>query len=147
MADARLVMPGDPATLYLTRTDREVLIDDRVLPADDDDLLPYFTPHAPKSAIDGRIISVLDGVSRIGQYHTVIIDKGSRDGMDPGLVLAIYQAGEVVDDPRDEDEGEARLPDERAGTIMVVRAFDRLSYALVMRATRSMRIGDRVKGP
>ncbi len=147
VADARLVGRGDPATLYLTRTSREVLIGDRLLPADDEEDLPYFTPHAPATPIDGSILDVLDGVSRIGQYHTVIIDKGRRDGVDPGLVLAVYQRGETIPDPRDEETGETRLPDERAGTVMVVRAFDRLSYALVMRATRSMRLGDRITAP
>ncbi len=149
VADGQLLAGGDPAVLHLVRSTREVLIDDRVLPADDSqDILPYFTPHAPAADIEGgEILAVLDGISRIGQYNTIIINKGSKDGIDAGLVMAVYQTGETIDDPRDEDEGEVKLPDERAGTIMVVRAFENLSYALVMRATRDMQIGDRIAKP
>ena len=42
---------------------------------------------------------------------------------------------------------EVTLPDERAGTVMVYRTFERLSYALVMKATRAMHVDDIVKNP
>ncbi len=148
VADGQLQAKGDPAVIYLTKSTREVLIDDRVLAADDSqDILPYFTPHAPASTIKGEILAVLDGISRIGQYNTVVIDKGLKDGMDAGMVLAIFQTGETIADARDDAEGEVKLPDERAGTIMIVRAFENLSYALVMRATRDMQIGDQIRNP
>ena len=40
-----------------------------------------------------------------------------------------------------------KLPDERAGTLMVIRPFERISYALVMEAKRDLRIYDSVKNP
>jgi hypothetical protein len=39
------------------------------------------------------------------------------------------------------------LPELRAGTVMVFRPFDRVSYALVMQATRPMHLLDTVKNP
>ena len=42
---------------------------------------------------------------------------------------------------------EVALPDERAGTILVFRSFDRISYALVMDAERAMHIQDIVTNP
>ena len=35
-----------------------------------------------------------------------------------------------------------QLPDERIGLVMVFKAFDRMSYALVMEATHEIRQGD-----
>ena len=40
-----------------------------------------------------------------------------------------------------------QLPEERAGELMVFRAFDKLSYALVMNTTRSVHISDSVTNP
>ena len=43
-------------------------------------------------------MDVPNGVTQIGQYDVVLIDKGERDGLTVGNVLAIYKTGEVVRD-------------------------------------------------
>jgi hypothetical protein len=40
-----------------------------------------------------------------------------------------------------------QLPDERVGMVMVFKAFEDLSYALVMETTHEIRQGDRAKSP
>lgn len=148
VADGRLVERGDPSTLYLKTTNREILIGDKVIPARDDaEIDPYFTPTIPSVEINGRIIAVLDGVSRIGQYHTVVLNRGLRDNLKVGDILASYQAGESIEDPIGDDHDRVTLPNEQSGTLMVVRVFERASYALVMRATRTIRIHDAVRNP
>jgi hypothetical protein len=89
---------GDPATLLITQADREVLIGDRLLPVEDDEISHHFLPRAPGTDIDGHIISVLDGISRIGQYQVVALDKGANDGLEIGHVLSVWQSGSVVRD-------------------------------------------------
>jgi hypothetical protein len=42
---------------------------------------------------------------------------------------------------------ELRLPDERNGLIFVFRVFEKMSYAMVMRATKPIYIGDVVQTP
>jgi hypothetical protein len=149
IADANLLASGDPSTLQITHATREVLVGDRLLPViDETGLDRTFVPHAPQSLVNGQIIAVLDGVSRIGQYHTVVLDKGLQDNLEVGHVLAVYQTGETAQDRINPKMGRTvRLPDERAGTIMVVRLFDRVSYALVMESTRDIRVLDRVTNP
>ena len=49
--------------------------------------------------------------------------------------------------PLDKSYQNYKLPDERAGSVMVFRAFDNLSYALVMEATRAMNLEDAVANP
>lgn len=149
IADARITRFDDPATMMITAANREVLIGDRIMPATyEKELTPNYLPHAPDKPVKGQIIAVLDGVSRIGQFHTVVIDLGARDMMEQGHVLAIYQAGNEV---RDTVTGffskTIKLPDERAGTLMVIQAFERMSYALVMNADRDMKIFDTVTNP
>lgn len=97
IADVVITRFGDPATAVITWSNREVVKGDRLLPQETQEY-PEFVPHAPDTLIDGRIISVVDGVSQIGQHHVVVINKGQADGIEPGHVLAIYQVGEVIQD-------------------------------------------------
>jgi hypothetical protein len=107
-------------------------------------------PRAPEEAVDGRIISVLDGVSLIGQYQVIVLNRGARHGLQPGHVLSVYRTGEVIRDPVRENgqsREKVRLPDELSGTTMVFRTFDRISYALVMEATNDIHVLDTVRNP
>jgi len=145
---------GDPATVALTDTNREALLGDRLIPEAVDIPLNFF-PKAPDTSIDGRIISVVDGVSLIGQYQVVVINRGSRDGLAPGDVLDVFQTGETVRDRfrnaqfmGASSRGEkVKLPDEQAGTVMVFKVYDRIGYGLVMEATSAIKVLDSVKNP
>jgi len=136
---------GDPATVALTDTNREALEGDRLVPETVDIPLNFF-PKAPDTSIDGRIISVVDGVSIIGQYQVVVLNRGARNGLAPGDVLTVFQAGEVIRD-RYTGGSKVTLPDEAAGTIMVFKVYDRIGYGLVMEATSDIHVLDAVRNP
>ena len=109
----------------------------------------------------GQIISVVDGLSRIGQYNMVILNRGTEHGLTEGSVLSVWQAGLTVNDNIDSHRGQAyssssqyslagkkvTLPDTYAGNLMVIKAYDDVSYALVMEAVSEMRVLDRVANP
>jgi hypothetical protein len=148
IANAKLYRTGDPSTLKLLRSKREALIGDRLLPSGEETYNANFMPRAPQSSIDGRILSVLDGVNQIGTYQVVVINKGAREGLEPGHVLDIYQAGDTILDAVTENRKDTvTLPDEKAGVLMVFRTFEKLSYALVMKASRNMNVMDIVRNP
>jgi hypothetical protein len=44
-------------------------------------------------------------------------------------------------------EEQVRLPSEKAGQLIVFRVYEKLSYALVTKATRSLNVGDQVRSP
>lgn len=142
---ARLVRLGDPQTLMVTKSYKEILNGDSLLPIENDEFSLNFYPRAPKKDIAGRIISVAGGISKIGQYDVVVINKGTDDGLEPGNVLEIYQAGDVVRDPRTHDR--VKLPEERAGIAMVFKPYKTISYALVMEAYRDLSVLDYVYSP
>lgn len=135
---------GDPATVALTDTSQEAVPGDRLIPESVDIPLNFY-PRAPSSPIDGRIISVIGGVTQIGQYQVVVLNRGTNDGLAVGDVLTVYQAGETVRDRF--GGGKVRLPDEEAGTLMVFKVFDRIGYGLVMEATQAIHILDAVRNP
>jgi hypothetical protein len=104
-------------------------------------------PRAPEEETSGRIISVFEGVSQIGQYQVVVLNLGRESGIEAGHVMAVFQRGETIEDPFAGREETVTLPDERAGIVMVFRSFERLSYALVMEATRAIHVLDAVRNP
>jgi hypothetical protein len=145
---------GDPAKLMLSDTSREALQGDKLFP-ETLDINADFVPHAPASQVDAAVIAIKSHTV-MGQYQVVALNKGSRHGLEAGHVLAVYQKGDVVRDNYStgglggglkKSAKRVQLPDERAGEIMVFKAFDNMSYALVMEASREILHGDRARNP
>jgi len=88
---------------------------------------------------------VTNGVSHVGQFDVVALNRGERDGMEVGHVMLIKKAGEVVYDPVEKEK--IRLPAEDAGSMMVFRVYEKMSYALIMRAQRPLKVGDYFESP
>jgi hypothetical protein len=156
VGEGYLARGGDPATVALTDTSREALGGDRLIPETVDIPLNFF-PKAPDIEVDGRIISVVDGVYMVAQYQVVVLNRGARNGLAPGDVLTVFQAGEVVQDRYASGSmsgatsmfsgDKVRLPDEEAGTLMVFKVYDRIAYGLVMEATTPIHVLDAVRNP
>jgi hypothetical protein len=159
-ATALVQRPGDPAKALLIDTARETLRGDRLLSADASETPVTFALRAPASDVHGRIIDVVGGTELAGQYAVVVINRGKRHGLEPGNVLAVDQAGDVVRDlyrggrtigninglgtsfaPR------VRLPDERNGTLLVFKVFDRVSFGLIVGASDTIHVADVVRNP
>jgi len=136
---------GDISTLLLSRSTQEVRLGDRLFPTEERKINSTFMPSEPSEKIDGLIIDVPRGVTQIGQFDVVTLNKGRRDGLAEGSVLAVYKTGETV---RDRVTGESvKIPDERAGLLMVFRTYEKLSYGLVLNASRQLAVMDKVRNP
>jgi hypothetical protein len=145
---------GDPATLIMTESALETRAGDKLM-AGGIDVPLDFIPSAPQVKTNGRIIAVSDGVTIIGQYYVVVINRGSRDGLAPGNVLGVFDTGPRVRDTDKRgffnldrfDTKRIQLPSERTGTFMVFKTFDNISYGLIMEATNLIQVGDKVENP
>ncbi len=189
IGDARVRRYGDPTTIEITKARQEMNRGDRLMPARETSF-PSYIPRAPEKLIRGTIMSVDGGVAEFGQYQIITVNRGARDGVEVGHVMASYRRGALVsttgrtrgdigspgassrveitpvpvvpDAPRmqgSEDKppgtsGGARLsnstvklPDERNGLIFVFRVFEKMSYAMVLRSTRPIYLGDIVQTP
>lgn len=144
-AEIELRVPGTPAEGMINTAFREVLRGDRLLPLEEDNFKANFYPHAPTFPVGGRIISVFDGVSQIAQYQIVTLNRGSVHGIEPGHVLSILQARRSVRDPYTKKL--VSLPEQYAGQLMVFKVSPKLSYGLVMTATRPIHVLDKVEKP
>jgi hypothetical protein len=188
VGDVRVRRFGDPTTLEVTKARREINRGDKLTPAREVSF-PSFVPRAPDKPVRAQIMSVEEGVSELGQFQVITINRGARDGIEVGNVLASYRRGQVVSSSgqrRDEIEGpnwfrnlwnkmkqsprnvdtprgeapatekkggavlvgsSITLPDERNGLVFVFRVFEKMSYGLVMKATRPIYVGDILTNP
>jgi nucleoid-associated protein YgaU len=136
---------GDVLTLRLTKSNQEIRIGDRLLTNVNRPISTSFVPSAPDDDIQGQMIAVDAGVTQIGQFDVVVVNRGTRDGVAPGNVLAVLKSGNQVRDPVTGETIE--LPSERAGLMMIFQAYDKLSYGLILQATRALSVGDKVTNP
>lgn len=135
--DVHIVKYGDPASGDLTFTEREVLIGDRLLPEDKSKLENLYFPHIPDRDVEARIISLYDALFGVAQLQIVVINKGERDGMEIGHLLATFSQGAIVRDRYSKTSSKpVQLPNERSGLVMVFKTFDRVSYALTLESKR-----------
>jgi len=186
LGDARVKRFGNPTTLQITKARQEINRGDRLVPARETSF-PSYVPRAPDKPIRGVIMSVDGGVVELGQFQIVTINRGARDGIEVGHVLASYHRGQIVaangtthssdlalgsqtaswwnkltgsnttptagDAPSDQAAGATlagsavQIPDERNGLVFVFRVFEKMSYAIVMKATKPLYVGDIVQTP
>lgn len=145
LGDAAVEKFGDPSTLRITNAILEINKGDYFdqvaagMHAD-------FLPHAPQNRISSKVISIYGGVQQAGQYSVITLNKGRRDGVEVGHVLALYQKGEVL-----KTKGwftpNINLPDMRYGLVMVFRVFNKVSYALVLETKLPVQILDSARNP
>lgn len=130
-----------PATVTITNLREEVNVADRLRPAPARDIEP-FAPHAPGAPVRGRIISVYGDGLNAGQNQIVALNKGARDGMERGHVLAVWRAGTQRTVTTGDQRTVIRLPDERHGLMFVFRVFERVSYGLLLQVQDPVVAGD-----
>lgn len=143
----KLEKQGPVARLRIIKNDRETLVGDRLLPLGKPHFRSRFFPHSPKRFVNGAIISVFGELNEAGQLDIVTLDRGSANGLDPGAVLQIMSPARDVPDPYGSAESVVRVPPQRAGLLMVFKTAPHISYALVVRTTRPVRVLDRVVSP
>src|SRR5467141_2707702 len=152
LGTAQVTRSGDPATVQIVNSKKEISAGDRLIPAPPPSI-PQYVPHAPSSVVSGRIIGLYDALATsVGGRDSIIsINRGRRDGLEVGHVLAVYR-NVVIYDQKDylksRDRSPAiQLPPERYGLAFIFRTFDSVSYALVMESSRPVQGGDIVQNP
>ena len=159
-ATALVERPGNPAKALLTEPALETVAGDRLVTASEEATPVNFTLRAPSSDVHGRIIAVVGGTDLIGQFEVIAINRGRNHGLEAGNVLAVDSAGDVVPDlyrngatrgdeipSRSSFAASVKLPDERSGTALVFKVYDRMSYALIVGASDTIHVRDIVRNP
>lgn len=141
----RLGVEDEIGTLRLLSSKQDIRIGDRLLPTIERKLESTFYPKSPNVDISGKIIHVFGGVRNVSQFNVVVINRGDREELAVGDVLAVYRQGERVRDRYTKEL--LSLPNERAGLLIVFRTFEKVSYGLILKADRVLKVMDEVKNP
>jgi hypothetical protein len=173
LGDARVTRPGEVAIVEIVKSNQEMYIGDRMFPAPKPSFVSYI-PRAPEKPIKGRIISAYGGLAEVGTNSVVTLNRGARDGVEVGTVLAVFRSPESASNIRYSTEPisgfrntplwgrqgptgtddtiqsplpETNLPPVRHGLLFVFRTFEKVSYALVMQANSTINVLDHVENP
>ena len=153
-AAARIDRISDLSKAQIIDSSRETTSGDLLFAEDAQTVSADLLPRSPPAGVNGEIIAVVDGVSMIGSYRVVAINRGSGHGVEAGHVLAIDAKGEVVPDGSCKQvrwsfcgNKTITLPSERVGTLLVFKTYEQLSYGLIVDATVPVRVTDRVRTP
>lgn len=142
LGDVRVEKFDKISTLTISRSVEEILKGDRLVPAPETTFDNY-APHAPDKLVKGHIVSVYGGVTEVGRGSIISINKGVRDGLEMGHVLAVYRKNQTVYPGRQVVD----LPDERIGLLFVFRVFEKVSYALIVQSSSAIQVSDIVRTP
>jgi hypothetical protein len=146
-ADGKSSTSVVPASIDIFDAKEEIRVGDRLLP-EPAQKFQNFVPHAAPAELEARILSVYgSAVVNAAQNQVVTINRGTRDGIESGHMLAIMKAGELLQDKTQAIPTQLKLPDERNGLLMVFRPFEKVSYALVLDITSGVKVGDRLISP
>jgi hypothetical protein len=135
-----------PATFVVNSARLEATVGDRLAPVPPADFSAY-APHPPAAPIEGHLVSLYGEALSAGQNQIVTLNRGARDGIERGHVLALWRAGAPAVDRTDGARTPMQLPDERHGLLFVFRVFERVSYALILSVEEPVRPGDRFTQP
>jgi LysM domain len=142
LGDAEVDKFGELSTLRITRSVLEIRKGDKLIQTSGE-LVNNYLPHAPSKELAAQVIAITGGVAQGGQNTVVTLNKGERDGIEKGHVLALTQKGEVLS----KADGALALPDTRFGLVFVFRTFEKVSYALIMQTKLPVQLLDRVQTP
>jgi LysM repeat protein len=135
-----------PASFTVTSIRQEANVGDRLSPVPAREFSNY-APHAPAAPLAGQIVSLYGDALTAGQNQIVALNRGARDGVERGHVLALWRDGVKTVDKTDPSRPTIKLPDERHGMLFVFRVFDRMSYALILSVKDPVKPGDRFTEP
>lgn len=152
---SRVERVGNPSTATILDAKREIRVGDRLfLPVDETSGLNA-PIHAPDFKVRADIISLYDAEAISGNYMIATINKGQRDNIQVGHTLGVYAEGKTVTDPYMRQQTrygtglpvETQLPPEKAANLVIYKVTDKVSYGLILDATREVRNGYRIGNP
>ncbi len=130
VGSARLLGPA-PSGLYravVESSASELLAGDLLMPASPE---PLSLPSAmPATQMEGKVAAVLGGQRWAAQRDVVAINRGSRDGLEAGSMVAVFAHVRIgADDSRQAPSSQ------RIAQLLVFQVLDRMALALVMRSS------------
>lgn len=164
---------GRPARLLLDSVKQEVKAGDIVMPIATGQSFPaQFAMTRPEQATTGKIIASDNKLREFSTMSVVVLNVGRNEQLQEGHILDIWkqsptviegqhgpryiedassleklmtEVGSWFGEENDDDSVVWHMPKEKVGEVMVFKVYDKLSYAMVVRTSEPVRIGDSVQ--
>lgn len=81
------------------------------------------------------------------QHQVVVLNRGLAQHVTPGLVLSVHTSARLQGARSPPQGVRGHAQEEISAQVQVIRSFDNVAYALVLKSTDVVAIGDRVTGP
>ncbi|MDP3538190.1 MAG: LysM domain-containing protein [Azonexus sp.] len=146
LGNARLVRPGEPATIRITNAKEEIHRGNRLMPTPPPEIIAY-VPHRPDQAVAAKVMSIYGGVNEGGPGNVISLSRGKDNGLEVGHVVALYRNRVSVNVDMDGRRTSTPIPEERYALAFVFRVFNRVAYALVVESSKSVIVGDSARNP
>lgn len=146
LGTARLVKPGEPASIQIVQAKQEIGRGDRLLPAPAPEIISY-VPHRPEQEVSAKVVSIYGGVNEGGPNSVVALNRGKNNGLEIGHVLALFRNRASINVDFDGRRTSTPIPEERYALAFVFRVFDGIAYALVVESSKSVIVGDSARNP
>lgn len=142
---------GNPATGTVIAAKREIHKGDRLFAPVDEIANLNASMHAPNFKVRAGIVSLFDAEHLSGNYMIAVINKGKRDGMQIGHTLGVYADGKYVVDAVQSCNSPGKvcsaLPPEKVANLVLYKVTDRVSYGLILDASREVQPNNKIGNP
>lgn len=136
---------GDIATMLVETSRQNLQQGDRIFSSERHQRQATYFPKAPTEKVDGQIIRLFGAIQSVARNDVVAVNRGTREGLQEGDILRVLQPGEVIHDTNMKQF--VQLPSNEAGTLLMFRVFDKVSYGLVVESQLPVNVADKVVNP
>jgi len=150
----------DMKKLLVNNGTKEIRAGDRLLIREESSIDATIFPTEPSAEMSGQIVAFLGEETLASQLDTVVINLGSEDNLIIGNILSIQKEGARITDEIERekmpfrermrtlfDQDRLTIPGNDAGTLLVYKTFDRLSYAVILTSTEPTKLFNEVVSP
>lgn len=151
---------SDVRKLLVNNGTKEIRAGDRLLTREESSIDATIFPTEPSAGMSGQIVAFLGAETLASQLDTVVINLGSEDNLIVGDILSIQKEGTSMLDEVERAKMPFRekmramfnkdrldIPGNDVGTLLVYKAFDRLSYAVILTSTEPVELFNEVVSP
>ena len=136
-----------PASFEIVHAVGEIRAGDRLFRSNES-TWRTLTPKAPTKGVAATIISIYNsGVAYASNHQIIVVNQGSKQGLEPGHLMSIRKAPSLASDEMDSSGPVLRPLVGASGQALVFLSFDQLAYALIGAISEPVQVGDRLSSP
>ncbi len=97
-----------------------------------DQIVPDIIPHLSSQIITGKIVGMYETLTSTAEDNSVIINRGSRDGVEVGQVYDITDTHKIIDPDSNPDKPHYLvMPPQTIGELLIYKVYDKVAFGVI----------------